>query len=499
MENIPIFASVKKTADITELSKDELIVEVIQLQHRLSVFEKMIFGPKHERFIPALPIAQNQLALNIAVEALAAPEVKITQVPAHERIEVKKKQERIHPGRNPLPACLRREEIILEPLEEVTGCVCIGEEITEVLEVKAAEFYVKRFVRPKYARKNDTGVAIAALPNRIIDKGMAGSSVLAMLIISKFVDHSPIHRQLQIFKRIGVELKYNTVLDWGNESLKVLQPLYDLLRQQVFETGYIQADETTLKVLDNEKKGKAHQGYLWAYRSPLKKLIFFEYQPGRGKSGPAELLKNFKGYLQTDGYGGYDQFALRKDIKVLNCMAHARRYFKEAQDNDKTRADYAMTRIQELYAIEREIKELNTEERYKIRQEKSSVVLKELGEWMVEQYSQVTPKSAIGKALEYSMKRWKELSHYTTDGNLQIDNNLVENDIRPIALGRKNYLFAGSHESAQRIAMVYSLLGTCKAHNVNPQEWLTKVFEEIPNRKVNNLEDLLPQNFKSNM
>lgn len=484
--------------DVSSLSKNELVVRVMELEHRLSVFEKMLFGPKHERFIPTIPVAQNQLALGIEVEVLPTPELKISQVPAHERKQVEKKT-KIHPGRNPLPASLRREEIILEPLEEVTDCVCIGQEITEVLEIKAAEFYVKRFVRPKYARKNEEGVAIGLLPNRVIEKGIAGSSVLAMLLVGKFIDHLPIHRQIAIFKRTGIELKYNTVLDWGNESLKVLEPLYDLLRKKVFDSCYVQADETTLKVLDNEKKGSAHQGYLWAYRSPLEKIIFFEYQPGRGKTGPAELLKNFKGYLQTDGYGGYDQFALRKEIEVLNCMAHARRDFKEAQDNDKARADYALTRMQELYAIERETRELTTEQRYAIRQEKSVPILKELGVWMVEQYPQVTPKSPIGMALQYSMRRWKALSHYTTNGTLEIDNNLVENDIRPIALGRKNYLFAGSHESAQRIAMIYSLLGTCKAHNVNPQEWLTKVFEEIPNRKVNNLEDLLPQNFIANM
>ena len=320
-----------------------------------------------------------------------------------------------------------------------------------------------------------------------------------MLILSKFIDHLPIHRQLAIFKRIGVEIKYNTALDWSNQAIRTLVPLYELLKKRVFESRSIQVDETTLKVLDNEKKGSTHQGYLWGYRCPEQKLIFFEYQPGRGKTGPAALLKNFNGYLQTDGYGAYDQFAMRKEIEVLNCMAHARRYFKEAEDNDKVRAHYALSKIQELYTIERDIKEFSVEEKYKTRQEKSQIILKELGERMVEQYRQVTPKSSIGKALEYSMKRWTELSRYTTDVKLQIDNNLIENDIRPIALGRKNYLFAGSHESAQRIAMIYSLLGTCKANGVNPQEWLSKVFEEIPNRKVNNLEDLLPQNFKSNI
>lgn len=493
-----IFASVKNTTDISDLSKDELIVEVMQLQHRLSMLEKMVFGPKHERFIPTIPVSQNQLALNIEQATLVQPGVTITQVPAHERKQVEKKK-KVHPGRNPLPESLRREEIILEPLEDVTGCVCIGEEITEVLEVKSAEFFVKRYVRPKYVRKNDEGIAIADLGNRVIEKGIAGPSVLAMLIISKFVDHLPIHRQIAIFKRIGVELKYNTVLDWSNQSLKVLIPLYDLLKKKVFESRYLQADETTIKVQDNEKNGKTHQSYLWGYRSTLLNLIFFEYQPGRGKTGPTELLKNFSGHLQTDGYAVYEQFALRKEIDVLYCMAHARRYFKEAEDNDNVRAEYALTQIQKLYAIEREIKQLSVEEKYRIRQQQSLPILKELNTWMIQQYPLVTPKSAIGKALEYSMKRWEGLCRYTTDGKLMIDNNLIENAIRPIALGRKNYLFAGSHESAQRIAMIYSLLGTCKAHGVNPQEWLTKVFQEIPHRTVNNLEDLLPQNFKSNM
>jgi len=384
-------------------------------------------------------------------------------------------------------------------LEDVSGCVCIGEEITEVLEVTPASFYVKRYVRRKYARAKEEGIAIASLPNRIIDKGIAGSSVLAMITIEKYVDHLPVHRQRQRFKRAGIDINYNTMLDWIHRGAEWLIPIYELHKKMVFESHYLQADETTMPVLDNEKKGSTHQGYIWAYRSAEMNLIFFEYQPGRGKAGPAELLKRFTGYLQTDGYGAYDQFAIRKEIEVLYCMAHARRYFTEAIDNDKARSEYVLARMQELYKIEREIKELTREEKYNVRQQQSVQILKELGAWMVEQYPQVTPKSAIGKALEYSMKRWEGLSRYTTDGKLMIDNNLIENNIRPIALGRKNYLFAGSHEAAQRIAMIYSLLGTCKLHGVNPQEWLTRVFEEIPNRNVNNIEDLLPQNFKSNM
>lgn len=457
----------------------------------------MIFGPKHERFVPS-EVAKNQLPLDIQVVPKEDVEIKEVTVKEHNRVEVKKKT-KAHPGRNPLPANLRREEIILEPSEDVSGCVRIGEEVTEVLEVTSSEFYVKRYVRPKYARQHEEGVAIAQLPNRVINKGIPGASILAMLIINKFVDHLPIHRQIAIFKRIGVELNYNTVVQWGNESLDVLLPLYEQLKKKLLESGYIHADETGMRVLDKEKKGRSHHGYLWAYRSSPDNLVLFEYQPGRGKAGPAEMLKTFIGYLQTDGYGGYEQFKGSGNITVIHCMAHMRRYFTEALENDKVRAEFALTLIQKLYAIERKIKNYSTKERQLFRKKESVPILNELKLWMIDQYKQVTPKSAIGKALQYALKRWDELSLYTTNGLLEIDNNPVENAIRPVALGRKNYLFAGSHESAQRIAMIYSLLGTCKANGVDPLQWLTYVFNELPSRTVTNLDDLMPQNFNKHM
>jgi transposase len=482
---------VSKNNDITALSKEDLIQEVMQLKHQVSLLQKMVFGPKSDRFKLPTEIPANQLSLGMAVDAIAHVEVKKTVVKEHDRTKVKIEPKK-HPGRNALPSNLRREEIIIEPEEDVTGCVRIEDEVTEVLEVTPAEFYVKRYVRHKYVRKEEGGIAIGKLPKRAIEKGMAGASVLAMLIISKFVDHLPIYRQIAIFKRIGISLHYNTVLDWCNQGLDVLTPLYDLLKRRILKSEYIQADETGIKVLDSEKKGSTHQGYLWAYRDVINNLIMFEYQPGRKKENPGKLLKDFKGFLQTDGYAAYDQFAERQNVQMLHCMAHARRYFKEAEDNDKERSTHALHAIQKLYELERQIKELRVEERLKMRQEKAVPILEELAKWMIEQYKMVTPKSPIGKALEYSMKRWQELSAYTTDGRLEIDNNRIENEIRPIALGRKNYLFAGSHESAQRIAMIYSLIGTCKANGIDPLKWITRVLEEIPNRKVNNLDDLLP-------
>jgi len=481
-----------KRADIATLTKEELIDEVTQLKHQVALLQKLVFGPRSDRFKAAAEVPDNQLALDVSSDPIAEVEVKKTTIKEHDRTKVKVEAKK-HPGRTPLPSSLRREEIIIEPTEDVSDCARLDDEVTEVLEVKAAEFYVKRFIRRKYVRKESEGIAIGRLPNRAIEKGIPGASVLAMLIIGKFVDHLPIYRQIAIFKRSGINLHYNTVLDWTNQGLDILTPLYDHLRRKILSSHYLQADETGIKVLDSEKKGSTHQGYLWAYRDVLENLVLFDYQRGRNKEGPAKILKDFKGFLQTDGYAAYDQFYHRDGVQMLHCMAHARRYFNEAEDNDKQRSIYAMQVFGEVYDIERQIRDLSADERRKLRQEVTLPKLKTFHAWMTEQYRSVTPKSPIGKALEYSLKRWKELELFTTDGQLEIDNNKIENEIRPIALGRKNFLFAGSHESAQRIAMIYSLLASCKANGIDPMKWLTQALEELPNRTVNEIEDLLPK------
>lgn len=482
-----------KRADIATLSREELIDEVTQLKHQVALLQKLVFGPRSDRFKVAAEVPDNQLALGVSTEPIAEAEIKKTTIKEHNRTKVKLDAKK-HPGRTPLPSSLRREEVIIEPAEDVSGCARLDDEVTEVLEVKAAEFYVKRYIRRKYVRKEREGIAIGKLPNRAIEKGIPGASVLAMLIIGKFVDHLPIYRQIAIFKRSGINLHYNTVLDWTNQGLDLLTPLYDHLRRKILSSHYIQADETGIKVLDSEKKGSAHQGYLWAYRAVLPHLVLFDYQRGRNKEGPAKMLKDFQGFLQTEGYAAYDQFYHREGVRVLHCMAHARRYFKEAEDNDKQRSVYAMQVFHDVYETERQIKDLPVDERRKIRQEVTLPKLNDFRTWMTEEYRAVTPKSPIGKALEYALKRWEELERFTSDGQLEIDNNKIENEIRPIALGRKNFLFAGSHESAQRIAMIYSLLASCKANGINPMKWLTQVLEQLPNRSVNDIEDLLPNN-----
>jgi hypothetical protein len=234
------------------------------------------------------------------------------------------------------------------------------------------------------------------------------------------------------------------------------------------------------------------------YYAPEKKLVLFDYQPGRGREGPVKLLKDYKGYLQTDGYAVYEQFEAREDIILVGCLAHARRKFEQALDNDKSRVQKVLLLIQQLYAVEREAREenLSVQDRYLLRQEKSLPVMDELEAYILTEYEKVLPKSSTGKAFHYLASRYHKISEYLHSGRLEIDNNLIENSIRPVALGRKNYLFAGSHAGAERAAIVYSLLGSCKLQGINPCDYLLDVLQRLPEHPVNRLAQLLPPLWK---
>lgn len=454
----------------------------------------MIFGSRHERFVPA-DANTSQLSLDIQAESTATSSVvdakKITYTKTTVATESKPM---VHPGRMKLPEHLRREEILIEPSEDITGLRKMGEEVTEVLEWEPGELFVKKYVRNKYAKKNNEGVLIGSLPCRPLEKAMAGAGLLAQIVIDKYVDHLPLHRQMQRFERSGVKLPYSTLTDWVSSTCKLIEPLYEALKRQVLQSDYLHADETPIKVLDKDKKGQTHRGYYWVYQNSIDRILFFDYQEGRGREGPMHILEQFQGYLQTDGYAAYEIFDKRSGITLMHCMAHARRMFHDALENDQARAEYALEQIGRLYSIERHCKEqaLSFGEIQSVRQEQSVPILESLGRWMKEQYLQVTPKSPMGKALAYSIERWPRLSIYAINGMLNIDNNPAENSIRSVAVGRKNYLFAGSHEAAQRSAMLYSLLGTCKMHGVEPYEWLRNVLEAIPNYPINRIEELLP-------
>lgn len=477
-------------------TKKQLIEQIINLNSTVTILKaeldqlkRLIYGSRSERFAPDVNPEQTTLALNIStIEMKPAEKQTIT----YER-DKKSPSLSIHTGRNPLPAHLPRVEILLEPQGDVSQLKRIGKEITEQLEFEPGKFFVKQFIRPKYAMAQGEGVLMAELPSRPIEKGIPGPGLLASIVIEKYADHIPLYRQIERFRREGIRIAPSTMSDWIAAACTLVAPLYEVLKKKVLSSDYLQADETPIKVLDKDKKGKTHRGYYWVYRDPVCGRVLFDYRQGRGRDGPTEVLKNFEGYLQTDGYGVYDSFDHGK-IKLLHCMAHARRYFEQALDNDQLRSEYALKEIQKLYVIEKHarVEELNQQQRQALRERESIPVLEELHAWLKNSIMEVLPKSSIGQAMAYALPRWEKLMLYTTDGKLEIDNNLVENSIRPIAIGRKNYLFAGSHAAAQRAAMIYSLLGTCKLKNIEPFAWLKNIFAVIPDHKANRLEELLP-------
>lgn len=492
------------TVLLENMAREELIEEIkklqsqnAEMQFQIDQMKRLLFGAKRERFVKEQDENQRVLPFDVEQE----------EKPGKEKEEItytrEKKKRENHPGRVALPSHLPVEEIIIEPEEDITGMKCIGKEVTDQLELTPAKLYIKRYIRPKYItpeddQMNQQGI-IAPLPTFPIEKGIPGPGLLAQVMIDKFVDHLPIYRQIERFKRENVKISSSTINGWQESVCNLLEPLYDTLTHRVLSQGYLQVDETPIQVLDKNKKGKTHRGYYWVYYSPLEKVVFFDYRHGRSREGPKELLKGYTGYLQTDGYKVYDYFDNKKGITLLNCMAHARRGFEKALNYDWERGEYALGEFQKLYAIEQKARENNytPKQRHELRLDKSLPILNDFGQWIVETYKSVLPKSPMGQATGYCIPRWDHLIAYLHDGSLEIDNNLAENAIRPIALGRKNYLFAGSQRGAQRAAMFYSFFGTCKKNDVNPFDWLKKVLEVIPEYKVNQLTDLLPQKLMS--
>lgn len=408
-----------------------------------------------------------------------------------------------------LPEHLEREEVIIDPTGDLSDYQVIGEEVTEVLVLVPASFKVKRIIRRKWALKSNhssegKGVLIAAIPSRTVKRGLFDESVLAHLLISKYIDHLPLYRQKKIFEREGMFIPPSTLTDNTAAACQILKPVYNALKREILANLYLQADETSIKVLESEKKNACHLGYYWAYHAPVDGLVLFDYQPGRGQDGPKKLLADFTGVLQSDGYSVYQALFNNSDkVNQLYCMAHIRRKFDEAVSYDQARATYAVEQIAKLYKIEKHITEavpaLSESQIVEVRRKQAAPILGQIKDWMLAEYAKVLPKSPIGKAIRYALPLWDNMSYYTLHGHLQIDNNGIENAIRPIALGRKNYLFAGTHHTAQNAAMVYSLFATCKKHQVNPQQWLMDVLQKLNDPEYEGkFSDLLPHRWKMN-
>lgn len=483
-----------KSLSKLESEIEEKDAKIEKLQEQVEWFKRMAFGQKRERYVATpegqltLPFDVDQEQVAQAVEALKAEDVK-------KEVSVRKKREG-HPGRTPLPTHLEVVETIIEPEGDLSNMVHIGDEITEELEVMPAKYYIHKIIRRKYAPKSGEGAfMIAQLPERVLDKAIFGANLITQVLIDKYVYHQPLYRIRQRLAREGIDIKEATLYCTVHKGIAKLQILYNFLWEQQVRCGYLQADETTLKVLESEKKNAAHLGYIWGYNDPINNIPIFKYESGRGGVFPLHQLNEFEGFLQTDGYAGYNKLAKADRITHLACWAHARREFEKALPNNKSMAGTALTQIQALYKIEREIKDLAPDQKKEKRLEQALPILNGFFKWLGAIQPTVLPKSQMGKAIKYTKDRYESLMAYLLNGNLAIDNNLIENSIRPIALGRKNHLFAHNHESAQRAAIIYTFMGICIKHNVNPFNWLKATLLAIDQTSIQNLKSLLPQNF----
>jgi transposase len=485
--------------DLTSTVED-LSSTVEDLKFQVAQFQRMLFGSKRERFESNQHPDQLAIPFEIAEEKIDAIIEEEKQQISFER----KKPAKPHPGRMELPSHLPVVEIILEPKEDVSEMTCIGNEITQELEYTPAHLHINKYIRRVYIKKEDelgNQVQVIAELDRPMPKCIAGPDLISQIMVDKFVYHLPLYRQLQRFAQERVHIKASTLDSWFSLGSNHIRPLFAVHRAYILENPYLQVDESPIKVLDHDKPGATHQGYMWVYHAPMQNAVFFDYNKGRGANAPFKNLSTFKGYLQTDGYSVYEQFARDPEVTHLACMAHARRMFEKALDNDKARASVVLLLIQKLYAIESTAREggLSAGQRYTMRLDESLPILNQISKFIADNRSKVLPRSPIGKAFDYCIHRWDNLMNYLKDGNLEIDNNLIENSIRPLALGRKNYLFAGSHAGAENIAMYYSFFGTCKKHDVNPQKWLAYVIRNINDTKSSQLKYLLPQFITKNL
>jgi transposase len=486
-------------------------IQIAGLRQQVARLLRKIWGKSSERFI-----AEDPRQRKIDFEGLdVLPQEAESAEQAKEEIEEYKEKTIIvkvkkKPVREALPEHLPRKEehIYPENMDINSGqWTELPPEITEVLEHEPAKCYVRRIIRHVYVWKDktietDKPVVTAAMPLLPIARSYASASLLSELMINKYVNHLPFYRQIQMFKQLGITLSASTLNDWFKGTADLLRPLYYRLKDDILSSDYIQVDETTLPVV-NEEKHKTVKGYIWMVRSVMQNQVFFHYDQGsRAQKVVIELLKNFKGALQTDGYEAYAIYENKDGVLPLGCWAHARRKFEEALKEDKARASYALEQIGLLYDVERQAdaENLSCDERAELRVRLSYPIMRVFEKWIVNQYPQALPGGRMKKALHYTYHIYHRLSRYHLDGRYHIDNNLAENAIRPLALGRKNYLFCGNHSAAEDAAVMYSLLGCCKAAEVNFRDWLVYLLSHIhdyDNDYSKDLAELLPAAWKN--
>ena len=488
------------------LASRDVLIEKLKIE--LLRLKRMRFGRSSEQL--DAKIAQLELTL----EELEASETQLTTPVTASSRPVAQRTERSRPVRRPLPAHLPRESVTHQGACNCSECGSelkrLGEDVSEVLEYVPSHFKVIRHIRPKLSCAKCQSIVQCAAPERPIARGLAGPGLLAHVLVSKYCDHLPLYRQSEIYARSGVDLERSTLADWVGQCSALLSPLIDALSDYVLAGQKLHADDTPVPVL-YPGRGTTKQGRLWTYvrddrpaASEDPAAVWFAYSPDRKGVHPRTHLKDFRGILQADGYAGFDRLFNEADlhhpIQEAACWAHVRRKFYDIHAaTDSPTALEALNRIGQLYAIEEEIRGQSPDLRRDTRTARATPKLAELHAWFIAARTQLSKKSELAGAIHYALSRWRALTRYCEDGRIEIDNNAAERSLRVVALGRKNYLFAGSDAGGERAAAIYSLLGTAKLNGLDPESYLREVLTHIAEHPINRIGELLPWNIAAHL
>jgi transposase len=479
-----------------ELSQRLVYVEreKLLIQHKLEVLLRRVFGRRSEKIGPD----ELQMMLEI-VQSQGIPDQGAVEADSGERLPApprEKKKTRGH-GRQTLPADLpRRLEIVDVPEAERTCGRCgrekavIGHEVSEKLDYVPASYYVVQTQRVKRACPSGHGVTLAPAPAQAVEKSLAAEGLLAQVVVSKYADHLPLYRQEGILARHGVTLSRSTQCDWVKQVARACEPIVEEIKRQILTTDYLQTDDTSVVVLGGPEG--SFKGRLWTYLDPLARQVVFEATATHERAGPEAFLSSFRGYLQADAYKGYDALYSSGRMVEVACWAHGRRRFKEALDTEP-RSAAVLALVQQLYAVEDEAKDLSPEHRRALRQERSVPVLRKIDEVRRALQVDILPKSPLGEALRYLDNQWAPLQRFVEDGRLAIDNNRAENQLRIVAVGRKNWLFAGSLQGARWTATLYSLVQSCRLVGVDPFLYFRDVLRRLPSHPQRLIAQLTPR------
>jgi transposase len=479
---------------------DSRTTEIENLKLLILKLKRMHFGPRSEKHDPTLQ------QLELRLEELETSQAAAEPAPLVAAAIVLNQQASRKPARRPLPAMLPRETETIAPGHEACpdcgGTLrWLGEDVSEMLEYVPARFKVIRTVRPKLSCAGCSQIVQAPAPHRPIDRGLAGPGLLAHVLVSKYADHQPLYRQAEIYAREGVELDRSTLADWVGGVSRTLQPLVDALRKYVLSAEKLHGDDVPVPVLE-PGKGKTKTGRLWTYvrddrpaGSGDAPAAWFAYSPDRRGEHPARHLGNYTGILQADGYAGFNKLYEKGQIVEAACWAHTRRKFHDLyQAHRSPIGKEALERIGQLYAIEQEIRGRSSVERKEVRQARSRPLLEAINVWLKTTLAKLSQKSDVAVAIRYALERWTALLRFCEDGRVEMDNNAAERALRAVALGRKNYLFAGSDAGGERAAAIYSLLGSAKLNGVDPEAYLSSVLQRIADHPINRIAELLPWN-----